>query len=349
MTTVEDIEIIVGVDTHRDFHVAVAIDVHGRFLDETVVTTDRAGYAQLVAWASDLGVIDRIGVEGTGSWGRGLTLWLRAEGLAVVEVDRPERRKGLAKSDPIDAEKAARAVLSGQATIVPKAGTGIVEQIRVLRLTRRSAVHNRTQAANQLHALVVTAPPELREDLEPLTTTELVSTAAAFRPGDRPDTVHATARYGMRELARRHQMLSEQIARLDRQLDRLVTRAAPELLEPFGIGTHTAAALLVCAGDNPDRLDDEGSFAHLTGAAPLDASSGRQQRHRLNPGGDRHANSALHTIAVTRLRGEQRTQHYYQRRQHDGKTKREIIRCLKRYIAREVFQLLRDAPALAAT
>lgn len=347
MTTLTDHDgVVVGVDTHRDFHVAVAIDATGRRLATTTVAASRAGYEQLLEWAGGLGTIERVGVEGTGSWGRGLMLWLQAEGLTVVEVDRPERDRGEAKSDAIDAAKAARAVLNGTATTTPKAGDGIVEQIRVLQVARRSAVKARTQAANQLQALVVTAPPELRERLEPSSTTELVDTAAGFRPTDTPEGVHAATRYAMRELARRIRHLEEQIDRLDGQLDRLVAAAAPELVAQFGIGTHTAASLLVCAGDNPDRLEDEGSFAHLTGTAPLQASSGTTKRHRLNRGGDRQANAALYRIALTRMGHEQRTKDYVARRTREGKTKREIIRCLKRYIAREVYAILCRTPAL---
>lgn len=348
-TLMETDTVVVGVDTHRDFHVACALDIAGRQLAETTIVADRSGYARLIEWAERFGTIEKVGVEGTGSWGRGLTLWLRAKDITVVEVDRPERNRGEAKSDEIDAEKAARAVLNGTATTTPKAGTGIVEQIRVLQVARRTAVHNRTQAVNQLQSLVVTAPTPLRERLEPLSTAELIDTSASFRPTDTPGDVHAATRYAMRELARRIELLDEQIERLNGQLDRLVADAAPELVERFGIGTHSAASLLVCAGDNPSRLDDEGSFAHLTGTAPLDASSGKQERHRLNTGGDRQANSALYTIAITRMRHEQRTKNYVAKRTREGKTKREIIRCLKRYIAREVFHILRRSPALTTT
>lgn len=348
---VNELQVIVGVDTHKDFHVAVAIDQLGRRLGETTVVTTRRGYDSLIEWASEFGVVDRIGVEGTGSCGRGLSVWLRAEGYAVLEVERPDRRlrRDRGKSDPLDAEAAARAVLAGQATVVPKTGDGTVEMIRVLRVCRRSAVKNRTMAANQLHALIVSAPPRLREQLEQMTIGSLILTAAAFRPGRRPATVEATTKFAMRELARRYQMLSEQIDRIDTQLDRLVAMACPELIGRVGIGTITAATLLVCAGDNPDRLDDEGAFAHLTGTAPLDASSGKQQRHRLNYGGDRAANSAIHMIATVRLKYDQRTRAYVERRITEGKTKREAMRCVKRYIAREVFTILRRSPALSAT
>lgn len=296
----DEVHVTLGVDTHEQTHVAVALDQLGRRLGELSIPTNPAGYARLIDWASAYGVIDKIGVEGTGSWGAGLARWLAAQGLVVVEVDRPDRKtRRHGKSDAIDAEAAARAVQSGRATAIPKTGDGPVEMIRVLRLTRRSAVKNRTMAANQLAALVTTAPHALREQLRGLNTAKLVAVAAKFRCGDEPNTVVDATRYALRELARRYQHLTEQITRLDAQLDRLVAATAPELVAKLGIGTQTAAALLVTAGDNPERLKDEGSFAHLTGTAPLDASSGKQQRHRLNRGGDRDANCALYQIALT--------------------------------------------------
>lgn len=349
MTTVphDEVRVTLGVDTHEDVHVGVALDQLGRHLGELPVSTDPAGFTRLIDWASAYGVIDKVGVEGTGSYGAGLSRWLRAQGLVVVEVDRPDRKtRRHGKSDTIDAEAAARAVQSGRATAVPKTADGPVEMIRMLRLTRRSAVKNRTMTINQLAALVTTAPDELRARLRGLTTAKLVAVAAKFRTGDEPDTVLEMTRYALRELARRHQQLSDQIARLDAQLDRLVAAAAPELIAKTGVGTHTAAALLVTAGDNPERLTDEGSFAHLTGAAPLDASSGKQQRHRLNRGGDRDANSALYQIALTRLATDEETKLYMKRRIAQGKTNKEVFRRLKRYIAREIYKTLVRNPLL---
>ncbi len=217
----QEVRVTLGVDTHEDVHVAVALDQLGRYLGGLSVPTHRGGFARLIAWASQLGVVDKIGVEGTGSWGAGLARWLRAEGLVVVEVDRPDRKtRRRGKSDPIDAEAAARAVLSGKATAVPKTGDGPVEMIRVLRLTRRSAVKNRTMTANQLSAVVTTAPDALREQLRGLSIRKRVALAAKFRTGEQPDTVLEVTRYALRELARRYQHLTEQIARLDAQLDR---------------------------------------------------------------------------------------------------------------------------------
>ncbi|MBA2550504.1 MAG: IS110 family transposase [Nocardioidaceae bacterium] len=343
----EEVRVTLGVDTHEDVHVGVALDQLGRRLGELAIATDAVGFARLRDWTSAYGVIDKVGVEGTGSYGAGLSRWLRAQGLVVVEVDRADRKtRRHGKSDTIDAEAAARAVQSGRATTVPKTGDGPVEMIRVLRVTRRSAVKNRTMTTNQLAALVTTASEELRARLRGLSIAKLVAVAAKFRIGDEPGTVIDATRYALRELARRHQYLSEQIARLDIQLDRLVAAAAPELVAKTGVGTHTAAALLVTAGDNPERLAEEGSFAHLTGSAPLDASSGKQQRHRLNRGGDRDANAALYQIALTRLATHEETKLYMKRRIAEGKTKKEAFRCLKRYIAREVHKTLVRNPLL---
>ncbi len=197
-------------------------------------------------------------------------------------------------------------------------------------------------------SLVATAPEALREQLRGLTTSRRVALAGKFRTGAQPTTVLEATRYGLRELARRYQHLTEQMDRLDVQLDRLVADTAPDLVANNGVGTHTPAALLVTAGDNPQRLSHEGSFAHLTGSAPLDASSGKQQRHRLNRGGDRQANAALYQIALTRLATDEDTKRYVKRRLAEGKTKKEAFRCLKRYIAREVHRTLVRTPALQA-
>lgn len=350
MDTMPDLDELVtlGVDTHADMHVAAALDHLGQVLGTVVVPTTTAGFNQLLEWASHHGTIDKIGVEGTGSWGARLTRWLQDRGLVVVEVDRADRkaRRFNGKSDVQDAINAARMVQSGQASVTPKARDGRVEMIRVLKVARRSAKKSRTQAANQLHALVETAPQQLHARLRDLSLTELVDAAYRFRPGDRPDSPEATTRFAMRELARRYRELTDEIDALDNQLDRIVVDTAPELVAQHGIGTQNAAQLLITAGDNPDRLDDEGSFAHLCGVAPLDASSGKHEHHRVNTGGDRLANSALYMIAICRLRTEQRTKDYFNKRTQEGKTKREIIRCLKRYIAREVFHILKRSPAL---
>jgi transposase len=340
--------VIVGVDTHAEDHVAVALSVVGEVLGGRAFPATRAGYARLIEWASSFGVIDRIGIEGTGSWGRGLTLFCLSRGLAVRDVDRPDRqtRRRRGKTDLIDAEAAARAVLAGTATTLPKTGDGPVEMIRVLHITRETAVKARTQAINQLRALVVTAPLELAEQLRGLSSRRLVATATCFDPAaPLSDPIGAT-RLAMRSLARRIEQLTDEIDRLETERDRLVDAAAPALLEAKGVGYHSAAALLIAAGDNPDRISSEAAFANLCAAAPVPASSGRTHRHRLNHAGHRQANRALHTIAVSRIRWpDQRTRDYVTRRNANDEFKADLdtLRRLKRYIAREVYPLVIDA------
>jgi transposase len=336
--------VTLGVDTHAETHVAAALDHAGRLLGTRTIPTTPAGYAALLAWASTLGRVDRIGVEGTGSYGAGLARWLRAHGQAVVEVDRPDRaaRRRQGKADTLDAHAAARAVQAGTATGTPKAADGQVEMIRSLRLARRSAVKARTQAANQLTALLVTAPDGLRAQLRGLPLAELVATAARLRPDQLPATPTDAAKFALRSVAGRWRRLTEEINELDVQLERLVATAAPALVAVQGVGTQTAAVLLVAAGDNPERLRSEGAFAHLCGVAPIPASSGKTTRHRLSRGGNRQANSALYLIAVGRMAWHPPTRAYVKRRTTQGKTKAEIIRCLKRYIARELYAILTD-------
>jgi transposase len=338
--------VIVGVDTHKDVHVAVALDHLGARLAELRVPTTSAGYTRLERWASSLGAVDAFGIEGTGSYGAGLARCLRARGHRLVEVNRPDRatRRRRGKSDPIDAEMAARLVLAGGATGTPKAGDGPVEMLRMLKLAKDSAVRARTQALNQINALLVTAPAALREALTGLPTGQLIDRCAAFRPGPLTSAT-AVAKYTLRLLARGHRALRRQIKELEREIGRLVGGAAPVLLGVFGLKADGAASLLVCVGGNPDRLRSEAAFAALCGVNPIPASSGKTQRHRLNRGGDRQANATLHRIVVVRLRWHAPTQAYMTRRLAEGKTKPEIMRCLKRYVARELFAHLRPTPA----
>jgi transposase len=334
--------VTVGVDTHLDSHVAHANDQLGRRVGTRSVPTTPTGYQDLLAWARGLGQPIAWGVEGTGSYGAALARFLAANGQVVVEVNRPDRqaRRRRGKSDPLDAEAAARAVQAGQATVAPKAGTGQVEMIRSLRVARQTAIRARTQAINALKALVVTAPDELREQLRALSAVRLVQTAAELEPGP-VTTPAAAARLGLRSLARRYQALSAELTILDAELDRLTVTAAPKLVALFGVGSDSAGALLVAAGDNPDRLRSNAAFSMLCGASPIQASSGKTQRHRLNRGGDRQANAALYRIVIARLRHDQQTKDYLDRRIREGKSKKEAIRCLKRYVAREVFAVLR--------
>jgi transposase len=334
-------QLTVGVDTHLDLHVAHAADQLGRRVAALEVPTTPAGYAELLAWARRLGQPVAWGVEGTGSYGAALARFLVANDQVVVEVNRPDRqaRRRHGKSDPLDAQAAAKAVQAGDATVTPKAGTGQVEMIRSLRVARSTAMRSRTQTINALKALLVTAPAELREQLRGLSATRLVGAAADLEPGPITSPL-AAAMLALGTLARRHQALSAEIDSLTTQLDRLVATAAPKLVALFGIGSDSAGALLVAVGDNPDRLRSDACFAMLCGASPIQASSGKTTRHRLNRGGDRQANAALYRIVVVRLRWHQPTRDYMARRLAQGKTKKEIIRCLKRYVAREVFAAL---------
>jgi transposase len=345
------VEVILGVDTHLDFHVAVAMDHMGRRLGESSVPTTVKGYEGLLCWAEGFGPLRCAGVEGTSSYGAGLARHLKTQGIEVLEVERPKRRRGgsrrnVEKSDPSDAERAARAVLAGETSGVPKSGDGRVEMIRTRRAARRSAMKARTQAANQLQGLRVTAPEELLNRLRGLSRKELVSVAARFRIGDDLRDVPSATKFALRSVARRYEALSEEIAELEAHLDRLVAQVAPELVSLAGIGTDHAATLLMVAGDNPQRLRSEASFASLCGVSPIEASSGKVVRHRLNRGGNREANRALYMICLARMRRDRRTKEYVARRTQEGKSKREIIRCLKRYVAREVYRVLVSSPVL---
>jgi transposase len=346
-------QLTVGVDTHLDVHVAHAADHLGRRVATVQVPTTPAGYQRLLAWARGLGDPVAWGVEGTGSYGAALARFLAAQGQVVVEVNRPDRaaRRRHGKSDPVDAQAAAKAVQAGDATVVPKAGTGQVEMIRSLRVARQTAMRARTQTINALKALLVTAPAELREQLRGMSVTRLVRAAAGQEPGPITSPL-AAAMLALRTLARRHQALSAEIDSLTSELDRLVATAAPKLVALFGVGQDSAGALLVAAGDNPGRLHSDACFSMLCGSSPIQASSGKTTRHRLNRGGDRQANAALHRIVVVRLCHDQQTKDYMVRRLTEGKTKKEIIRCLKRYVAREVFAVLsqigQDTPTATA-
>jgi transposase len=323
--------------THKDLHVAAARDQLGRRLATTMAPASSAGYAQQLAWAGSLGRVQAWGVEGTGSYGAGLARFLASHGQRVLEVNRPDRatRRRRGKSDPVDADAAARAVQAGEASGIPKAQDGSVEMLRALRLAR-------TQAINAIKALLVTAPAELREHLDGLPTAALVRQAVVLEPGPgKLATPTAATMLALRSLAGRYQHLDAEVRMLTGELDRLTAKHAPALRALLGIGPDSAAALLICAGDNPSRLRCEAALAALCGSSPVEASSGKTRRHRLNRGGDRQANAALHRIVIVRLRWHQPTRDYLARRTAEGKTSKEIIRCLKRYVARES---LRGAP-----
>jgi transposase len=340
MTIVESTRPVTGgVDTHADVHVAAAVDGNGGVLGVQSFATTPAGFRGLHAWLAGFGEIVRVGVEGTGAYGAGLARHLRGQGLVVIEVDRPNRqeRRRNGKSDELDAIEAARAALSGRASGIAKTADGDVEAIRVLLVARRSARDVRIKYLNQIRHLGFTGPDELRERLRGVSAEHLARTAASLRPAREGGSVMHATKLAIRTLGRRVLDLEADAEHLDRRIDQLVRRTAPNLLDVYGVGTHTAAILLVAAGDNPHRLKSEAAFAHLCGVAPLPASSGKVTRHRLNPGGNRQANHALWRIVFTRMSGDERTRKYVARRLGEGLTTREVMRVLKRYVARELY------------
>jgi transposase len=327
MTSPSTRVVIGGVDTHGHTHHAAVIDEVGRQLGDREFTATPAGYRALAAWLGQHGALEMIGVEGTGAYGAGLARYLRTIGLTVMEVDRPDRksRRAHGKSDPLDAYAAAKAVLSGAAAGVPKLRDGQVEAIRALRVARSSAVKARSQATNQIKALIITGPPELREQLRHLPTHKIISICARLRPGHQLSDPAQATKTALRRLARRHQHLSEEISEADLEIAQLVGNVAPDLLSLRGVGPEVAGQLLTSAGDNPDRITSEAKFAHLCGVAPVPASSGRVHRHRLNRSGDRQANNALYIVVLNRLRHDPRSRDYAERRTQEGLAKPEII------------------------
>jgi len=351
-TTAADVTVIGGVDTHKHTHYAAAIDDQGRLLGHREFPATDPGYQDLLVWMRGLGEVRSIGVESTGSFGATLTRALTKAGVTVVEVNRPNRlaRRMDGKSDRLDAEHIARSVLGCTSSAIPKTKSGIVEVIRALRVTRSSAVKARTQAFNTLWGVMIGSPSPLRDELVVLTKRTLVNRCLRLRPEtgdllslmDDPDRMlMAGTKTALRDLAQRWKRLDDEIKTLNKQIAALVRHAAPELLELPGVGVEIAAQFLITAGDNPERIHSEAAFAKLCGVAPQPASSGRTTgRHRLSRSGDRAANSALYIVTIVRMRHHQPTRDYLERRTAEGRTKREIIRCIKRYVAREIYQHL---------
>jgi hypothetical protein len=332
-----------GIDTHKDLHMAALVDESGAVIAIHAFSTTRAGYRALVRWMTGAGQLKRVGVEQTGSYGAGVVRHLALAGIRVLEVTEPNKaeRRTRGKDDTLDAINAARAALEGKRISVAKQRDGQIEALRVLRVTRQTAVKARRAALQQLRNTIIAAPDEVRDQTRNLTRMQLIRTCAAWRPDS--DAVHdpvVATRIALKSLARRIIELNDEIANLDEPIEQLVRELNPQLLTAVGIGVEIAGQLLVTAGDNPERLKSEAGFAMLCGVAPLPASSGQTQRHRLNRGGDRQANRALHLAAISRLRLCPRTRAYAARRKAEGLSKREIIRCLKRYIAREVYHQL---------
>lgn len=330
--------VIIGVDTHKQFHAAAVLDERGAVLDTAIFDAHSAGYQALIAWAGRFGLVSRFGIEGTGSYGRGLTSAVRRAGHDVVEVMRPDRqdRHRRGKSDLLDAENAARAVLAGTAAAIPKHAEGVVEMMRHLKIAKGAAVKARTAAMQSLKAVLVTAPVELRQALEPLPNMALLRRCASLRPGELT-SVSAAAKHSLRAIAQRWLVLDAEISGHEKLLGTLVDQLAPQLTAAFGVGPDHASELLLAMGENAQRLYSEAAFAKICGACPIPASSGKTQRYRLNRGGNRRANAALHGIVVVRMKYHEPTRAYVARRITEGKTKPEIMRCLKRHITREIW------------
>lgn len=332
-----------GVDTHRDTNVAAALDPIGGVLGTESFRTTAAGNRELLAWLRSFGDVVKVGVEGTGTYGSQLARFLAGEGVTVIEVNRPNRqeRRRAGKSDPLDAVEAARSALSGKARAVAKGRDGNVEAIRILMVAKRSARQARAKAVVQMRHVVITAPEALHRRFTGLTVHQLVTQAARLRPTPSSDVVVAATKASLSSLAQRVLRLDDELADLDTRIIALLKATAPALLDVFGVGSDTAAALLIAAGDNPQRLHSEAAWARLCGAAPIPASSGQTTgRFRLNIGGDRQANSALWRIAMVRIAHDPRTTAYFKTRVEQGRPKPEVIRTLKRYIAREVYAYL---------
>jgi transposase len=331
-----------GIDTHGEVHVAAVLDEVGGLLGTQSFRADPKGYSDLLAWFEAFGEITKVGVEGTGSYGAGVARFLTRAGIHIVEVDRQNRqsRRQSGKSEPLDAVEAARAAQSGRAHGTAKSRDGSVEAIRVLVVAKRSARGARIKALTQMRQLTFSAPDQLQSRLKGLPIDQFVTAAQGLRPTRSLVAVSAATKAALSSLAHRVSDLEAEIADLDARITPLIEQTAPQLLAVYGVGIDTAASLLVAAGDNPERLHSEAAWAHLCGVSPLEASSGKVTRHRLNRGGDRQANRALWHIVITRLASDPRTKAYMERRVKDGRSKREAIRMLKRYVAREVYRSL---------
>jgi len=337
------VDFVIGVDTHKQSHTAALVDALGAVLAMRRVSTDLGGYRELLEWARAVAAGRRAwAVEGTGSYGAGLTAHLLEQDEWVCEADRPKRpiHKVGAKSDELDAVRAAREALSCEHLAQPRRRAER-EAVRVLKVTRKQAVEIHSKAVTQLKVLVLNAPEGLRSQLRGLSSRQLVSTCGRMRRANREVEWTATVS-ALRATARRAQAAAAEVSELEQALAVLVQSQAPQLLAERGIGTVVAAQLL-CAWSHRGRLHSEAAFAALAGAAPIPASSGQVVRHRLNRGGDRELNCALRTVVITRLASDPRTRDYVDRRRAQGKSDREIQRCLKRYVARHLFRRMEAA------
>jgi transposase len=343
----DHVDVVIGVDTHKHTHTAAALSPAGVVLEQVTVPADPKGYRRLVVFGEKHGQTRLWAIEGTGSFGAGLTTVLLGRKEQVVEVDRPKRpaRRAGAKSDDIDAVRAAREVLSGDRAGEPRC-RGQREAIRVLLTTRAQAIEFRTRAIAALHALVVSAPDSLREPLRALTLGRLLQTCSALRGSTRQNAEEFATAMAMRATARRALVCEREASELEAQLEALVRQSVPALLDQVGIGPVVAAQVIV-SWSHRGRVRSEAAFAQLAGVAPVPASSGQTVRHRLNHSGDRQLNRALHTVVMVRMRQDPTTKVYVARRLAEGKTTKEIKRCLKRYVARQLFRQLEAVPIVA--
>lgn len=338
--------VVIGVDTHKDIHVAAVMDATAGILATLSIGTDAGGFARLLVWARSFGTILAFGIEGTGSYGASLTAYLHDQGFRVVEAGRPNRqdRRNRGKSDTLDAENAARAVLAGIQTVTPKSKDGRVEMIRSLKVAYETAMKARTQAMNALKSQLIFADEHLRDAADGLRGAKLARHLAALRPRGMT-TVPDANRVALRSIARRWLALDAEATELQAMIVDLVEEHAPQLLTANGVGAIVAADILVAVGDNPERIDSEAALAKIAGIAPLPTGSGKTAgRHRLNRGGDRRLNAAIYRIVLCRMHWHEPTRTYVARRTLQGKTKPEIIRCLKRYVTREIYQLIKTDP-----
>jgi len=345
MTAITARRVVIGVDTHKHIHVAVAMDTVGAVLASLTIATDSGGFRQLLQWAQGLGKISAFGIEGTGSYGSSVASYVRRHGYKVVEVSRPDRRlrRLNGKSDTLDAENAARAVLAG-ASAIPKTADGTVEMIRQIKVAQDTAVKQRAATMVTLKAMLIHAPESVRQETRDLTQIKLARHLAALRPRQL-HTPDDSIRHTLRSLAKRWLALDSESRELAELIEGLVTSAAPHLIEPFGIGVDTAAEILIVVGDNPERIKSEAALAKLAGISPIPASSGMTTgKHRINRGGHRQLNAAIYRTVIVRMRFHEPTIAYVNRRTAEGKSKRDIIRCLKRYVIREVYHLIKAQP-----
>lgn len=346
LTTTQTITTVtIGVDTHSLVHHAAALDSLGQVLGDRKFSTDLAGYQELLDWAAGFGIINAFGVECTGSYGAGLTRHLLAAGVDVVEVNRGHAltRSRSGKNDAIDAEEAARKVLSGECSSPAKDTTGSIEAIRNLHLVRDSAIKSRTAALVQLRDILVTAPGTLRQRLDAKTLQAKATQARSLRPDlDRLNQPEQAAKYALRELGRRVEDLTAQINAADKHLHRLLHAVAPTVMALPQVGPVSAAQLLITAGENIERFPSEAAFARLCGVAPVPVSSGKSHRMRLHRGGNRQANRVIYLITVGRLKIDPKSQAYRDRKISQGHSKSDVIRSLKRYVARELYYALKN-------